>query len=65
MRYTHLRGLAKVKAQTLPVFACMNLKKLARWKYKKGWLDNFLICFGGNIMTLVFRYKKPSLNRYA
>ena len=32
MRYTHLRGLAKLKMQVLLTFACMNLKKLAKWK---------------------------------
>lgn len=34
MRYTHYRGLAKLKMQTLLTFAAMNLKKLARWKSK-------------------------------
>ena len=38
MRYTHLRGLAKLKMQTLLTFAAMNLKKMARWK-KKGELN--------------------------
>lgn len=32
MRYTRLRGLQKVKMQVTLTFACMNLKKLARWK---------------------------------
>jgi transposase len=32
MRYTHLRGLVKLKMQTTLIFACMNLKKLAKWK---------------------------------
>jgi len=32
MRYTHLRGLAKLKMQTLLTYAAMNLKKMARWK---------------------------------
>jgi len=34
MRYTHYRGLAKLKMQTLLTFAAMNLKKMARWKRK-------------------------------
>jgi transposase len=38
MRYTYLRGLAKLKMQTLLTFACMNLKKLAKWKKIKGLL---------------------------
>jgi hypothetical protein len=32
MRYTFLRGLVKLKMQTTLIFACMNLKKLAKWK---------------------------------
>ena len=41
MRYTHFRGLAKLKMQALLTFACMNLKKLARWKKRKGLLPPF------------------------
>ena len=36
MRYTQLRGLQKVKMQVTLTFACMNLKKLATWKRRKG-----------------------------
>jgi len=42
MRYTYLRGLAKLKMQTLLTFACMNLKKLASWKKKNGLLKPIL-----------------------
>lgn len=41
MRYTHLRGLAKLKMQVTLIFACMNLKKLATWKRRKGMLPPF------------------------
>lgn len=34
MRYTRLRGLEKVKMQVTLTYACMNLKKLAKWKRK-------------------------------
>ena len=34
MRYTRLRGLQRVKLQVTLTFACMNLKKLAKWKRK-------------------------------
>ena len=34
MRYTQLRGLLKVKMQAALTFACMNLKKLARWGHR-------------------------------
>lgn len=38
MRYTQYRGLAKVKMELTLKFACMNLKKLAIWKFRKGFL---------------------------
>ena len=41
MRYTQYRGLEKVKAETTLRFACMNLKKLAKWKRIKGLLKPF------------------------
>lgn len=39
MRYTQYRGLMKVKAEAALRFACMNLKKLAKWKKKNGLLN--------------------------
>ena len=36
LRFTQYRGLARLKMQVLLTFACMNLKKLARWKWKTG-----------------------------
>lgn len=42
MRYTQLRGLQKVKMQVTLTFACMNLKKLATWKRRKGLLRTFI-----------------------
>jgi len=36
MRYTQYRGLVKIKMEVNLLFVCMNLKKLANWKYKKG-----------------------------
>gem|GEM_PF-5036190 len=48
MRYTQLRGLARLKMQTLLTFACMNLKQPAKWKHIKGELSpiiRFLCCF--------------------
>lgn len=38
MRYTQLRSLQKVKMQVTLTFACMNLKKLATWKRRRGLL---------------------------
>ena len=34
MRYTQYRGLAKVTMELTLLFACMNLKKLAMWRWK-------------------------------
>ncbi len=42
MRYTQYRGLAKVKTELFLKFACMNLKKLAIWKARKGLFLLFL-----------------------
>lgn len=42
MRYTQMRGLAKLKMKVLLTFACMNLKKLASWKKKNGLLEPVL-----------------------
>lgn len=35
MRYTQYRGLAKVKMELTLLFACMNLKKMAVWKWRR------------------------------
>ncbi len=58
MRYTYYRGLAKLKMQALLTFACMNLKKLAKWKNRNGpkrgipycyfasyWIPSRISCF--------------------
>ena len=39
MRYTHLRGIAKIKMEAMLTFACANLKKMANhlWKRKGGY----------------------------
>lgn len=42
LRYAKLRGLQKVKMQVTLTFACMNLKKLAMWKRRKGLLAPLL-----------------------
>ena len=34
MRYTQYRGLAKVKMELSLLFGCMNLKRIANWKWK-------------------------------
>ncbi len=34
MRYTKLRGLQKIEMEVSLIFSCMNLKKLANWRWK-------------------------------
>ena len=46
MRYTHYRGLSKLKMQVLLTFACMNLKKMAKWKRLNGLLYDGFLFFG-------------------
>jgi transposase len=45
MRYTHYRGLAKLRMQILLTFSAMNLKKLAKWKRQNGLLPEALLRF--------------------
>ena len=61
MRYTQLRGKAKLKMQVLLTFACMNLKKLASWKKKNGLLSPVFKNLLGNLLKfkeIVTRYWK-------
>lgn len=43
MRYTQYRGLAKVKMELTLLFGCMNLKKMANWKWKNRHTSSFFI----------------------
>jgi transposase len=54
MRYTRLRGLAKVTMEVTLTFACMNLKKLANWKWNKN---------GGGRSFLYIPYKTYFFNK--
>lgn len=54
MRYTVLNGKTKVKIQVLLTFACMNLKKLAKWKKKSGGFSP--------IFTFLFQVSQYQLN---
>ena len=56
MRYTHYRGLAKLRMQALLIFVAMNLKKLAKWKKKNGLLSDFCHLFSvfGDIISKSF-----------
>ena len=56
MRYTQLRGLQKIKMQVTLTFACMNLKKLAKWKRKNGLLAPFLLNFWREKTDIVYNW---------
>lgn len=60
MRYTQYRGLSKVKMELNLLFACMNLKKLAIWKDRKG----LLYCIFNKISTfLSLIYKNKGVQK--
>lgn len=50
LRYTQMRGLAKVTMQVTLTFACMNLKKLSKWKGRYSSPTSFSASF-----SLVYR----------
>ena len=50
MRYTRLRGLQRVRMQVTLTFACMNLKKLAKWKLEKPLKPDF-----SSLLLLLFQ----------
>ena len=52
MRYTRYRGLRKVNHYLTLFFACMNLKKLALWKWKGRVSDHFLL----RLRNFAFRF---------
>ena len=41
MRYTQYRGLAKVRMELNLLFGCMNLKKMAVWKWRIKWSGKY------------------------
>ena len=62
MRYTRYRGLRKVQHYLTLVFACMNLKKLAMWKKKRGMLPPFSTGFSSllsKFSNIIREYKNP------
>ena len=59
MRYTHFRGLVRLRMQVLLTFACMNLKKLAKWKKKNGLLPSDF-----SILLLIIRIFAQMITRH-
>ncbi len=60
MGMTQLRGLQKVTMQVTLTFACMNLKKLATWKFRKGLLRGFFAYFNHIAEFLLFTLSKTA-----
>ena len=57
MRYTQYRGLEKVKMELTLLFACMNLKKMALWKWRRRYGDK-----NGFSITVYFNRKDNCLS---
>lgn len=53
LRYTRLRGLQKNQHQALMIFACHNLKRMARWSWKTS--SNSII---KRMFSIIFRIFK-------
>ena len=58
LRFTQLRGLAKVTMQVTLTFACMNLKKLAKWKRRLSPSGAFFIIFQSFFSNFPIRIRK-------
>ena len=63
LRYAKMCGLQKVKMQVTLTFACMNLKKLAAWKRRKGLLAPLLEIFWTKTLVNLYTWL-PSLQKY-
>jgi hypothetical protein len=61
LRYTQLRGLAKVTMQVTLTFACMNLKKLAKWKRRSSSPTCFFVVFS-KFLGIIFSYVQKSVH---
>lgn len=55
MRYTQLRGLAKVRMQAALTFTCMNMKKMATWMHRN---HPTFFAFLLSCKSLLTRFKK-------
>ncbi|MGE4352756.1 MAG: transposase [Oscillospiraceae bacterium] len=58
IRYTRLRELQKVRMQITLTFACMNLKKLAKWKRKR-LPKTALSCFLHSVFSILYSKSTP------
>lgn len=63
LRYTRLRGLKKNQHQALMIFACHNLKRMARWRWNrqsKSLLERLEFVFFHNLLENKKRYSLKS-----
>ena len=60
LRFTQLRGLAKVTMQVTLTFACMNLKKLAKWKRRASSHNSFFVAFEFIFQNLLLFLQKST-----
>lgn len=69
MRYTQYRGLAKVKMELTLKFACMNLKKLAIWKWRNESGSPFFAFSSRKMSDFLkkfdFRKEKTTIEKYS
>ncbi|ADL08354.1 transposase IS4 family protein [Thermosediminibacter oceani DSM 16646] len=65
MRYTNLRGLRKVGHYLTLLFACMNLKKLALWKKRRGTFPPTVPALHSFFLKIFFAFNKKPLLGYA
>jgi len=61
MRYTQVKGINRVKNKVLMTFACMNLKKLTKFKQKYGLLKGLLSTFFIKIINSIKISKKSCI----
>ena len=59
LRYTRLRGLQKNQHQSLMIFACYNLKRMSRWRWK-----NLSKTAQNLIKSTILNYFKKKEKRY-
>ena len=60
LRFTQLRGLAKVTMQVTLTFACMNLKKLAKWKRRTSSTNSFFVACEFILQNLLLFLQKST-----
>lgn len=58
LRFTRVRGLLKNEQNTMMIFACHNLKKMANWRWKKSPNENFFDSILGKFYKILNLIKR-------